>query len=317
MLTFLRCGVYRLVHGRKFWIGTALASVLCFAVMALMFVTMGMVDVDGTVSTGTVHLTVGGERYAGVEMDADDAALLGMFADRTFVTMGMVDVDGTVSTGTVHLTVGGERYAGVEMDADDAALLGMFADRTVPNHSFLLVFMGFFQGGMAGLLVSIIATLAYAEDHEHGFVKAELAGRAGRIGYYASHLVLAALLAAWYSLVVIASTELAFAVFGIRVADSEPGRAGRIGYYASHLVLAALLAAWYSLVVIASTELAFAVFGIRVADSEPFGQYWRLAGLNILGIVAVTFIVTALHTIVRSKVAGVIIAVFVASGRSS
>lgn len=175
MLTFLRCGVYRLVHGRKFWIGTALASVLCFAVMALMF-----------------------------------------------VTMGMVDVDGTVSTGTVHLTVGGERYAGVEMDADDAALLGMFADRTVPNHSFLLVFMGFFQGGMAGLLVSIIATLAYAEDHKHGFVKAELAGRAGRIGYYASHLVLAALLAAWYSLVVIASTELAFAVFGIRVADSEP-----------------------------------------------------------------------------------------------
>ena len=174
-MTFLRCGVYRLVHGRKFWIGTALASVLCFAVMALMF-----------------------------------------------VTMGMVDVDGTVSTGTVHLTVGGERYAGVEMDADDAALLGMFADRTVPNHSFLLVFMGFFQGGMAGLLVSIIATLAYAEDHEHGFVKAELAGRAGRIGYYASHLVLAALLAAWYSLVVIASTELAFAVFGIRVADPEP-----------------------------------------------------------------------------------------------
>ena len=206
MLTFLRCGVYRLVHGRKFWIGTALASVLCFAVMALMF-----------------------------------------------VTMGMVDVDGTVSTGTVHLTVGGERYAGVEMDADDAALLGMFADRTVPNHSFLLVFMGFFQGGMAGLLVSIIATLAYAED----------------------------------------------------------------GYYASHLVLAALLAAWYSLVVIASTELAFAVFGIRVADSEPFGQYWRLAGLNILGVVAVTFIVTALHTIVRSKVAGVIIAVFVASGAVS
>ena len=223
MLTFLRCGVYRLVHGRKFWIGTALASVLCFAVMALMF-----------------------------------------------VTMGMVDVDGTVSTGTVHLTVGGERYAGVEMDADDAALLGMFADRTVPNHSFLLVFMGFFQGGMAGLLVSIIATLAYAEDHEHGFVKAELAGRAGRIGYYASHLV-----------------------------------------------LAALLAAWYSLVVIASTELAFAVFGIRVADPEPFGQYWRLAGLNILGVVAVTFIVTALHTIVRSKVAGVIIAVFVASGAVS
>ena len=164
----------------------------------------------------------------------------------------------------------GERYAGVEMDADDAALLGMFADRTVPNHSFLLVFMGFFQGGMAGLLVSIIATLAYAEDHEHGFVKAELAGRAGRIGYYASHLV-----------------------------------------------LAALLAAWYSLVVIASTELAFAVFGIRVADPEPFGQYWRLAGLNILGVVAVTLIVTALHTIVRSKVAGVIIAVFVASGAVS
>ena len=97
MLMFLRCGVYRLVHGRKFWIGTALAAALCFAVMALMF-----------------------------------------------VTMGMMDVDGTVSTGTVHLTVGGERYAGVEMDADDAALLGMFADRTVPNHSFLLVFMGFF-----------------------------------------------------------------------------------------------------------------------------------------------------------------------------
>ena len=77
------------------------------------------------------------------------------------------------------------------------------------------------------------------------------------------------------------------------------------------------LAAWYSLVVIASTELAFAVFGIRVADSEPLGQYWRMAGLNILGVVAVTFIVTALHTIVRSKVAGVIIAVFVASGAVS
>ena len=210
MLTFLRCGVYRLVHGRKFWIGTALASVLCFAVMALMF-----------------------------------------------VTMGMVDVDGTVSTGTVHLTVGGERYAGVEMDADDAALLGMFADRTVPNHSFLLVFMGFFQGGMAGLLVSIIATLAYAEDREHGFVKAELAGRAGRIGYYASQLV-----------------------------------------------LTALLATWYSLVVIASAELAFAVFGIRVADPEPLGQYWRLAGLNILGVVAVTLIVSAMHTLITSRYCG-------------
>ena len=50
MLTFLRCGVYRLVHGRKFWIGTALAAALCFAVMALMFVTMGMMDVDGTMT---------------------------------------------------------------------------------------------------------------------------------------------------------------------------------------------------------------------------------------------------------------------------
>ena len=166
--------------------------------------------------------------------------------------------------------MGGERYAGVEMDADDAALLGMFADRTVPNHSFLLVFMGFFQGGMAGLLVSIIATLAYAEDREHGFVKAELAGRAGRIGYYASHLV-----------------------------------------------LAALLAAWYSLVVIASTELAFAVFGIRVADPEPLGQYWRLARLYILSFVPVSLIVMALPTKGPSKVAGVIIAVFIASGAVS
>ena len=72
----------------------------------------------------------------------------------------------------------------------------------------------------------------------------------------------------------------------------------------SHLVLAALLAAWYSLGVIASTELAFAVFGIRVADSEPLGQYWRLAGLNILGVVAVTLIVTALHTLITSRYCG-------------
>ena len=41
-----------------------------------------------------------------------------------------------------------------------------------------------------------------------------------------------------------------------------------------------------------------------MADPEPFGQYWRLAGLNILGVVAVTLIVTALHTLITSRYCG-------------
>lgn len=223
MLTFLRSGVYRLVHGRKFWIGTALVVALCFGVMAMMV-----------------------------------------------VTVGMLGFDGSVSTGVVNLTVNGDRYAGVEVDADDAALLGMFVDRTVPTHSFLLAFMGFFQGGMVGLLAAVIAVLTYAEDFERGFVKVELAGRPGRIGHLAAHLV-----------------------------------------------LAALVAVWYSLVVIASTELAFAVSGIRVSDPEPLGRYWRLVGLNILGVIAVTLVVLAMHSIVRSKAGGIVIAVFVAGGAVS
>ena len=133
MLTFLRCGVYRLVHGRKFWIGTALASVLCFAVMALMFVTMGMVDVDGTVSTGNSPSHGGRRTVRGCR-------------------------DGC-----------GRRRPARHVRRPDGA------QPLVPAGVH-----GVLQGGMAGLLVSIIATLAYAEDHEHGFVKAGTAPAGGR-----------------------------------------------------------------------------------------------------------------------------------------
>lgn len=220
MTRLLRSGVYRLVHGRKLWVGTALIVAACFGVVTLMSLMVGTLQADGS---------------AGV--------------------------------GGLQVTVDGGRYSSVAPDSADAAVLDIFSSRTAPNHSCLLVLMGLFQGGTAGMLVSVVAVLVHAEDFERGFVRAELAG---------GH--------------------------------------DRVAYHASYLALAALLAVWYSLVVVASTEAAFAAAGVRVVGAEPLWRYGRLVGLNTLGVVAVTLTVAAVHSVVRSKVAGVSLAICIGGG---
>ena len=92
------------------------------------------------------------------------------------------------------------------------------------------------------------------------------------------------------------------------------GRTRRASYYAEKLVLCGILCAVFLLAGMFLCDAAFALSGFSVRRVESFGEYWAWAGLAWLACMVYVTATAVVVWLARSKTAGVVFAILVASG---
>ncbi|MBW3091571.1 hypothetical protein KIH79_01110 [Bifidobacterium sp. 82T10] len=221
MINLLRSDLYRLIHGRKFWVVTILVVLL----------TAGLLTT----------LMLLGAATGAEQTDAD----------------------------------------GVSVTANAASGLAASA-RMMNSHTAMLSSSGLGNGSVLSMIVAVLAVLAVMDDWDAGFVKNLLAGRRGRTAYVAGRLLLSALLAAWNTVVTIASLELACLALGVRFRYAES-----IGVYLGFCGLKMLGVVTFVLIVVTLAMIARSkAFGVAAAVLVGAGIMGSLLNI-VLSTIAV------------------------------
>lgn len=312
MFNLLKSDIYRLVHGKMFWVA-AIVLVALSVLAAGMMHWVSSPEFLRMTATGfemTVNVSDGATGGAGVLGEGDAAAAnasaeaaaaagasgRGLSLDE-LDTLGAAEAAGSAESEEDGMrddeTASDSAFASSELwdlvadnpeALSDADFEGVSRDmRTLASPADMLGDMAV-SGGALAVVVSLVTALFLAQDFSMRFARNLVMDRRGRVRYYGEKLVLVGLLAAFYLAVAALAGAASFAAAGFTYAAASP-----LGDLALFLGLAWLLAFAYgctTAVIVWATRSAGAgvawalVVGSGIAGSF-LGQVLLLLGRGV------------------------------------
>lgn len=218
MLSLLRSDVYRLVHGKALWVTTVV-------LVACMVISAGLLNMA---SQPNMLLLYAEAESATVEEVQRDMAYEGSPAGFVAATDQDAGADGADGENAVpdaaakiYEEVGrASDDTGLALKVDSASALTAedFAEVSAEMHRFssptALFASTFVSAGLLFLVTSLMVALLFSADFDTRFIRNLPADRRGRSAYYGEKLLLAALVALYFLVVLVVSCVAAFAAWG-------------------------------------------------------------------------------------------------------
>lgn len=268
MFNLLKSDIYRLVHGKMFWVAAIVLVALSVLAAGMMhwvsspeFLCMTATGFEMTVNVSdgaTGGAGVLGEGDAGAANASAEAAAAAGASGRGLSldeldTLGAAEAAGSVESEEDSIrddeTASDSAFASSELwdlvadnpeALSDADFEGVSRDmRTLVSPADMLGDMAV-SGGALAMVVSLVTALFLAQDFSMRFARNLVMDRRGRVRYYGEKLVLVGFLAAFYLAVAALAGAASFAAAGFTYAAASP-----LGDLALFLGLAWLLAFAY------------------------------------------------------------------------
>lgn len=239
MLSLLRSDLYRLVHGKALWVLTAVLAACMVASAGLLNLasqpeflvlyakaesaSIDQVREDMAYENSAAGFMSAGGR-SGDQEGRGEGAGNGEDAGSASADGAGSGAPGTAASGASDGDVAtvGDADSGsavtLMLTVDDALTAEDFEEVSADMHRFssptALFATTFLSAGLLFLAVSLLVAEFFAADFNRRFIRTLPMGRRGRMAYYGEKLLLAALLALYFLLVLMASCAASFAAWG-------------------------------------------------------------------------------------------------------